>query len=469
MAAEGGPRASVLVVDDLKGVRRVLNSLLSGAGYHVIEAADGQTGLDLIRTEAPDVVLLDIRMPGLDGFQVLERVGPIDPDLPIVMITAYGDIDTAVDAMHRGAHHYLSKPFHHAEVLAVVERAVERRRLSCQVRSLHEQLAYVSPLSHLLGTSEPIQALLAQLDRVAVTDLPVLVRGERGSGKELVARAIHARSPRRHGPFVAVDCGAVPAELLDGELFGHERDAFPGADRQRPGQLELADGGTLCLGDVAALPASAQASLLGFLRQKRIQRVGGDEDIRLDVRVIAATCDDLAHLAEGGLFRRDLHGRFAQATLAIPPLRDRHDDIVFLVKHLLDATNAELGKCVQGPTPEALDLLLAHPWPGNLHELRHAITRAVLLADEQIEPAHLPFGPPTAGAAAPEPPDDPALPLAERTRRAVERTERHAIADALCRAEGDKRRAAEMLGISYNTLLAKIRKHKPQAAGELDP
>jgi len=470
MVADASTPAKVLVVDDLKGVRQVLNALLTRAGYQVIEADNGQTGLDLIRAEQPDVVLLDVRMPGLDGFEVLERAGTIDPDLPIVMITAYGDVDTAVDAMHRGAHHYLSKPFHHAEVLAIVERAAERRRLSRQVRSLRDQLAYVTPLTDLLGTSEPIQALLIQLDRLAITELPVLVAGQPGSGTELLARAIHARSARRHGPFVAVDCGAVPTELLDSELLGHERDAFPGADRQRRGQLEMADGGTLFLDDVAALSPSAQAALVQFLHHKRIQRVGGDEELVLDVRVIVATAADLEHLVEGGLFRRDLYGRFAEATLTIPPLRDRPDDIVFLVKHLLDATNAELGKHVQGPTPEALDLLVAHPWPGNARELRHVVKRAVLLADTHITPAHLPFASSAPEpAAAPDPPDDPTMPLAERTRRAAERVERQAIADALRHADGNKRQAAQALGIGYKTLLNKIKKLKLQPVREPAP
>jgi len=301
------------------------------------------------------------------------------------------------------------------------------------------------------------------------------VAGEEGSGKEQVARAIHARSPRRHGPFVAVDCGAVPAEFLEAELFGHERGAFAGADRQRPGQAELAAGGTLYLDDVGALPLGAQSRLLRLVDERRVERVGGDEEIPTDVRVVAATAVELRELVAGQLFRADLLERLSAAVLVIPPLRERPDDIVFLLKRLLDAATRELGKKVQGPTPETLDLLLAHPWPGNLRELRHVVRRAVLLAGRRIEPSHLALTPPAAAPAA-EPatepvadPGEPGLPLAERRRRAVARVEAHAIADALRRVGGDKRQAAKTLGISTRTLNAKAKQYKLQATGETGP
>jgi len=459
---------TVLVVDDLKAVRQILGSLLGKAGYRAIEAEDGQKALDLARAEAPDVVLLDIRMPGLDGFQVLERLQGIDPELPVVMITAYDDVDTAVRAMRLGAYHYLSKPFHHDEVIAIVERAIERRRLSRQVRSLHERLNQMASLSGLLGTSEAIARLLEQIERVAATGLAVLLTGEHGTGKELVARSIHARSSRRHGPFVAVDCGAIPAPLLEGELFGHERGAFPGADRQRPGQLELAAGGTLYLADVGAVPLGAQSRLLRFLQDRQLQRLGGTERIPLDVRIVAGTSVDLRELVMGHLFRRHLFARLAEAALLIPPLRERKDDVVYLVKRFLDATNQELGKNVQGPTPEALDRLLAHGWPGNLRELRHVIKRAVLLAERRIEPAHLAIAPapePQPAEEAPEP-DDQSLPLPERTRRAVARIERSAISEALRRSGGNKSRAARILGIDYKTLYVKLKKYDLRSTEE---
>ena len=465
MPRDGSSPARVLVVDDLKGVRQLLRSVLAKADYEVLEAEDGRRGLDLIRAESPDVVLLDIRMPGLDGFAVLERALAADPELPVVMVTAYADTDSAVQAMQRGAYDYLSKPFSHAEVLAVVERAVERRRLSSEVRTLHDQLARVAPLADQLGTSDAIARLLEQVERAAPTDAPVLITGEDGSGTELVARAIHARSARRNGPFVAVDCGAVPADQVERELFGHERDAFPGADRRRPGQIELAAGGTLFLADAGALPLAAQRPLLSFLQEGQLQRVGGSERIPIDARLIAATTADLDEAVAGHLFRRDLYDHIAEARLAVPPLRERPDDVVFLVQRLLEATSKELRKSVQGVSPEALDLLVAHRWPGNLRELRHVIKRAVLAADERIEPQHLALAPAPAAPA----PDEAGLPLAERKRRAIERVETQAIADALQRTGGNKRQAAKALAVDYKTLLTKIGKYGLQATGERSP
>ena len=460
MPRDGSSPARVLIVDDLKGVRQVLRSVLAKAGYEVLEAEDGRQGLDLIRAESPDLVLLDLKMPGLDGMAVLERAAAETPELPIIMITAYADTDTAVRAMQQGAYDYLSKPFHHAEVLATVDRAIEHRRLAREVRDLHGQLGRIAPLADQLGTSDAIRQLLEQADRVAPTEHAVLITGEVGTGAELVAHAIHSRSERRNGPFVAVDCGAVPSDQLEAELFGHERDAFPGADRRSPGQLELAAGGTLCLNDVGALPLAVQARLLAFLDDGEFQRVGGEERLRLDVRLLATTTVDLGESVAGHLFRADLHDRLAEVQLTIPPLRERPDDVVCLVKRLLDATNRELHKDVGGLTREALDLLVAHCWPGNLRELRHVIKRAVLLADTRIEAAHLAIAPRAAPSPQPAPDDEPDLPLAERKRRAVARLETQAIADALEAAGGNKRQAAKALAVDYKTLLTKIKKYR---------
>ena len=457
--------ARVLVADDLRGIRQVLRTLLTRAGYEVAEAEDGQAAVDQIQAGAFDALLLDIRMPRLDGFQVLERVRELDPELPVIMITAFGDVDTAVRAMQQGAYHYLTKPFHNAEVLAIVERAIERRRLSCEVRALHAQLQPTELLSEQFGNSEAARRLLQQVERVALNDAPVLITGETGTGKEFVARAIHARSQRRQGPFIAVDCGAVPATLLAAELFGHERGAFPGADEARPGHIERAQGGTLFLAHVGSLTFDLQAQLLEFIQQRAFQRVGSAERLAADVRLIAATSFDLQGPVAGRLFRRDLHDHLVLTSLTLPPLRDRKDDILFLFKRFLDAASRELGKPIQGASPEALDLLLGHPWPGNLRELRHVVRRAVLAAGTRIEAPDL--GLPTPAPAAPAFPDEPPPPLPERARQAVERVERQAILDALQRAAGNKAQAARLLGIDYKTLHVKLNKYGLREKEEL--
>jgi len=457
-----GSAGRVLIVDDLKGVRQVLASILEKAGYAFAEAEDGQSALDLAATEAFDAILLDIRMPGLSGFDVLTRLLTAGNDTPVIMVTAYDDVDTAVKAMHLGAYHYLSKPFRGDEVVAVVARAIEHHRLSAQLRSLQERLDRAAIVPALLGTSLAIRRLAEQVDRVAATDLAVLLIGEHGAGKEQVARSIHARSPRCHGPFVAVDCGAFPAELAERELFGYEPGAFPGADRARPGHLELAAGGTAYLADVGALPLTAQGRLVRFLQEGHVQRLGATGRIPLETRLITASAIDLRELVAGHLFRHDLYIRLAECTLAIPPLREHTEDLIYLVKHFLDETNHELGKAVKGPTPEALDLLMAHPWPGDLRELRQVIQRAVLLATDRVEPAHQAIAAPPAPPPPGTPPrhDERPLPLPELTRRAVERLERETIRDALRRTGGNKSAAARILGIDYKTLHLKVKKYR---------
>ena len=456
MAAGSAP--TVLVVDDLRGVRQILASLLARAGYQTIEAESGQQAIQLARQQPPDAVLLDIRMPGMSGFEVLERLHEDDPDLPVIMVTAYDDVETAVQAMRMGAYHYLTKPFHGDEVVAILERAMEHRRLSQQVRDLRERLDGAAELTRVLGTSEPIALLAERVRHIAPTDLPVLLTGEEGTGVEVVARAIHNRSARAGGPFVAVDCALVPSEFAEVELFGRE-----GEDGARPGQLEFAEGGTIHLASVGDLPLAVQERLLDFIAAREFQRVGANRRRILDARVIASTSVDLRELVAGHLFRRDLYLRLAECSLVIPPLRERKDDIVYLVKRILDETNRELGKTVEGPTPEALDLLLRYPWPGNLRELRQVVRRAVLLATDHIQPEHLGL---EAGEAEPPRAPDQILPLRERTRRAVEKVEREAILEALRHTGGNKSAAARILGIDNKTLHVKLKKHNLRGTEE---
>jgi DNA-binding NtrC family response regulator len=338
----------VLVVDDLPGVRHILCTVLGHAGYDTLEAEDGAAALESVRADRPDVVLCDIRMPGVDGFGVLEGAHEVDPELPIIMITGLDDVDTAVRAMRLGAYHYLNKPFRNDEVVALVERAMERRHLATQVRDLRQQMA-PEPPEAALGTGEAVARILEQVARAAQSDGPVLLTGERGTGKEYLARLVHGRSPRSDGPFITVDAGALPTELLESGLFGHEADAYPGAAHERRGELELASGGTLYLEDTGALSLGTQGRLARFLKTGRLQRVGGTALVDADVRVVAATNTDLRELVSGHLFRRELYARLAQTNVVVPPLRERQDDVLYFVKRFLDETNRELGKAVQGP------------------------------------------------------------------------------------------------------------------------
>ncbi len=390
-------KAWVLIADDAQPIRTFLKALLRKAGYDPVGAADGAAALKMARQRSPDAVLLDIHMPGLSGLQVLEDLHSVDPHLPVIMVTGDDDIGTAVKAMRLGAYDYLTKPFGNAKVLASVKRAVERHQLGEQARSPRERLGRVPPVTEFLGVSTVITELHDQVVLAAATTRQVLITGETGSGKEFIARSIHARSSRRSGPFVAVNCDALAPSLARLELFGHE--GIGELERVgRPGQLEMASDGALFLSNIGSLPLSTQDELLAFLQSSCAQRVGAAEPIPLDVRVIASSTVELRELVAGHLFRRDLYLRLADTILVVPPLRERPDDISYLVNSLIDATNQELGKHVAGLTSEATDLLLAHSWPGNVRELRHTIRRAMLLARDHIEPRHLAIEPPTFSA-----------------------------------------------------------------------
>ncbi|MDP2702975.1 MAG: sigma-54 dependent transcriptional regulator, partial [Candidatus Rokubacteria bacterium] len=422
------PAGRILLVDDEEEIRELLSRLVRKEGFEPLAAPDGETALDLIRRESPDVALLDIRMPGLDGMELLRRAKEIDRDLPVIMITSHGLVKGAVEALRAGAHDYLVKPFENAEVIRSIRRAMTDRGLRRTIRVLSERVRDASSLPDLMGPSEAIARVSADVARVAPSDFAVLVTGETGTGKELVALAIHQASPRASAPFVAVDCGAIPETLFESELFGHEKGAFTGAERQKPGKFETASGGTLFLDEISNMPPGSQAKLLRALQDKSVVRVGGTRPVSVDIRLLAATNADLETTAAAGAFRRDLFFRLNEFAIPIPPLRERKQDIVFLAKRFLDLTNDELRKTVKGFSEAAVERLLTHDWPGNVRELRSAIRRAVLLADAVIDEAHLGL------AIAPAPPFDfpgvPGVPidglglkdLVRRATIAVERT-----------------------------------------------
>jgi two-component system nitrogen regulation response regulator GlnG len=462
--------ARILVADDEPAIRWLLDRLLRQAGHTVVAAADGPAALNLAAGEAFELAFVDVRMPELDGLDVLTRLRTASPDTAVIVMTAHGNVRSAVEAMQRGAYDYLTKPFDTDEVLLLVERALAARALACEVVALRTGIHEVWELGALVGKSPRMQEVYKTIGRIAGTDVSVLIRGESGTGKEVVARAIHHYSRRAGKPFVPVSCAAIPATLLESELFGHERGAFTDAHQRRLGRFELAQGGTIYLDEVGDLGPELQPKLLRVLQERQFERVGGGETLRADVRVVAATNRDLEALIRAGRFREDLYYRLNVVALVLPPLRDRPEDIPFLVDHFLSKHAPDLGERVIAV--EALRRLLAYPWPGNVRELENMIQHAMVMgAGGVILPEHLPVPP----APAPPPVDEGALErliqakLVECVRGLGERetaqlhdlviglVERPLLRAVLHETAGNQLRAAALLGINRNTLRKKLR------------
>jgi len=369
--------ARILIIDDELDICEILVRLMKKEGYETSIASDGETGLRVFREQWPDIVFLDFKMPGINGMEMLKEVKNLDQDIPVVIITAYADIAGAVDAMRTGAHDYLSKPFVHEEVIRIARRAVSERKLKQRVKKLSRRQDDSTSLCRQMGPSDSIGRLISKVNRVAASDFSVVILGETGAGKELVARAIHNTSRRSEKPFVAIDCGAIQETLIESELFGHEKGSFTGAVAQKPGKFETALGGTLFLDEISNMTLGSQAKLLRVLQEKKVYRIGGQKPIDVDARILAASNQDLENAVESGTFRDDLFYRLSEFTIRIPPLRERKRDILYLAQRFLDTTNLELGKWVKDFSKEALAALKAYNWPGNVRELRSTIRQAV--------------------------------------------------------------------------------------------
>jgi len=438
----GPPRATVLVVDDERSSRSALGLLLEQEGFVVEEAACAEDALGRIAQGAPDVLVTDLRMPGIDGVELLERARELHPDLIVIMMTAYADVATGVRAMQAGAEDYLTKPLRIEELIVILERALERRRLRREAAELRARLGEKLRFANIVGASAAMQEIFRTIDRVAPTRATVLITGESGTGKELVAQAIHYRSPRAKQPFIKLHCAALAETLLESELFGHEKGSFTGAVARREGHFRNADGGTLFLDEIGEISPSLQVKLLRFLQERAFERVGGNETIRVDVRIIAATNRDLAKEVAEERFREDLFYRLNVVNVQTPPLRARPEDVLPLATYFLERFARENGKSIDGFAQNAIARIEAGTWPGNVRELENVIERAVVLCDgPRVTAEHLPMAATTNGRSG--------LKIPGST---LEELERHAILATLEATGGSTSRAAKMLGISVRKI-----------------
>jgi two-component system response regulator AtoC len=459
--------AKILVADDDRTIRRNLVKLLESEGYLAFEASDGDGTLNSIRSNGPDAVLLDLKMPGRDGLAVLQVLGPALSELPVIVVTAFGGSAAAIEAMRRGAYDYLTKPFDLDELLLTLKRALKQRALASEVKALRarsdrtsedvpEEDAESEP--ELIGGSAAMREVFKLIGLTAATDAPVLIVGESGTGKELVAAALHRHSNRASGPFIRVNCGALPEGLVESELFGHERGAFTGADRQKPGRFERAGEGTIFLDEVAELPQSAQAKILRVIQQREFERVGGTETLRASARVLSATHRDLAREVAAGRFREDLYYRLNVGRIVIPPLRDRAEDIPLLAENILRRVERRhgWGERTLALSPEALAAIRVRSWPGNVRQLENALARAAISArGRAILPDHLDAEERLDANTTVVEEDGAPVPL----RALLAEVERRAIARALTGCNGNRTKTAERLGISRRQLFDKIREY----------
>jgi DNA-binding NtrC family response regulator len=454
--------ALLLVVDDMEEVRRVVGNTLGREGYEVKTFASGEACLSAMAAMIPDAIYLDFDMPGLSGLETLERIREKHPRVPVIMLTGDDSVESVVAAMRLGAYDYVLKPPERQKLLTVARNAIDHHRMTVQLTSLKRETGGGEAYRGIVTQAASMREVFREMDRVSPTNITLLIHGESGTGKELVARAIHDHSPRKRGPFVALNCAAIPETLQESELFGHEKGSFTGATSKRLGRFELADKGTLFLDEVGELSLPLQAKLLRVLQDNTFQRVGGSQEIRSDFRLVAATHKDLTREVREGRFREDLYFRIVVFELELPPLRERHGDLELLLNHFLRQYQGKEGSLLE-ISPEAMSLLKAYSWPGNVRELENAIQRAVVAAEHRIEVQHLPprlreETPSTAAPAAPAPKSDGPRPvLGDGEELNLERLERAAIEKALARTRGNLVEAGRILGLSRATLYRKLK------------
>ena len=478
----GAPVApTLLVADDDPAVRQSLERMLTREGYAVVLAPDGPAALERLRAGGVDLVLSDLKMPGLTGLELLREVKAVSPDVDVILLTAFGTVEEAVKAMKDGAVDFLTKPFQRAQLIRVIRKALEHRELVQENRALQRRLDDLLREGHIIGASPAFRRMMTLVDQVANSSATVLIQGESGTGKELIARRIHDRSPRRQGPFVAVNCAALPEGLLESELFGYEKGAFTGAAGRKEGRFELADGGTLFLDEVADLAPVTQPKILRVLQEGEFERVGGTKSLRVDVRVVTATNQDLAVLVREKRFREDLYYRLNVITVTAPPLRDRREDVAVLAQHFLRVYAAKNNRHLDGFTDEALACLEGYSWPGNVRELENVVERAVVLArGTAVEAGHLPDNVTERAVVleGPAPGERPAGDGAAAGERffkirigaSLAEIEQRVLEETLRLTGGNKTSAAKILGIDPKTVFRKLKQGEADdAAAERPP
>ncbi len=376
--------AKILIVDDELYMRSILTKVINAANYKTVGAENGREALALFKKTDPDIVLLDYKLPDINGLEVLQEMKKIRNDFNVIMLTAHGNVRDAVSAIKLGAYHYLTKPFDNDELLIEIEKACEHLKLNREVKSLRKQVKSMKQKQKVIGESKEFQQIFEQIDLVAQSNVTVLLQGETGTGKEVIAKLVHQKSEMSEGPFVAVDCGAVPETLFESELFGFEKGSFTGASKDQIGKFEQANHGTIFLDEINNLPMNLQAKLLRVIEERTVNKIGSRENIALDVRIIAASNKDIVEDVNAGKFRKDLFFRINEFRIEIPPLRQRKDDISPLLQHFIDEYNISCKKNVSGIEPAALKILLQHEWPGNIREFRNVVQRAVLTASRKI-------------------------------------------------------------------------------------
>ncbi len=444
------PLKNLLVIDDEENMRHLLQTLLEKEGYAVTGAENGRAALELLETRAFDTILCDLRMPEMDGMHFLKHARERKIDATIIIMSAYGTIDQALETIQLGAYDYISKPFKPAEIILTLKKAEERQLLRRENLVLKKEVSRTYSFKNLIGTSTQVRNIISMIEKVAPFKSSVLITGESGTGKELVARAIHYAGPRSANTFLAINCGAIPENLLESELFGHRKGAFTGAVHDRRGYFEEAHGGTLLLDEIGELPQNLQVKLLRALQEEEIRRVGEQRPIATDVRVIASTSRNLAEEVARGMFRADLLYRLNVLPIHIAPLRERRGDIPLLVEHFIQKHNRTHGLSITGITPAALAMLVDSPWPGNVRELENTIERAMVLSEHPVIDLPLPGDMAAPVPAAVRQPDDLSI------KRNTKILEKDLIARALAATGGNKSRAARLLELSYPALLSKM-------------